>query len=133
MGKRSRRRAGERRGSSSGLAGQLPDGLGPLAATSIYSDSDGGELELRRALTPRARAEYAATRTGGAHREDAWQRATELLFERLAVAWTIAGVRTDTQRELLGRYRMAGVAERRFVRESLRAHLKDNFPELEAP
>ncbi|MDA8069198.1 MAG: hypothetical protein M0T77_11395 [Actinomycetota bacterium] len=121
MGRRSRRR----------VAGSL----GPVlpAASSSYSDPDGGELELRCALPPRARAEYAATLHGGANRDDAWQRATELLFERLAVSWTIAGVRTGTQRELLGRYRMATVAERRFVRESLRAHLKDNFPEMEAP
>jgi hypothetical protein len=65
--------------------------------------------------------------------EDAWQRATELLFERLAVAWTINGVRTEKPRELLGRYRIASGAERRFVRDSLRAHLTENFPELQAP
>jgi hypothetical protein len=34
---------------------------------------------------------------------------------------------------LLGRYRMASAAERRFVRQSLRAHVAANFPDVEAP
>ena len=42
-------------------------------------------------------------------------------------------MRTDRQKELLGRYRMASADERRFVRDSLRAHVAENFPELEAP
>ncbi|HLH14427.1 MAG TPA: hypothetical protein VKV16_06525 [Solirubrobacteraceae bacterium] len=105
----------------------------PTAPSAVYTDADGNELELRGSLTARSRAQYAATLAGGAHREDAWQRATELLFERLAVSWTVAGVRTEDQRELLGRYRMASSAERRFVRESLRAHVREHFPELQAP
>ena len=48
------------------------------------------------------------------------------------MSWTISGLRIDRQRELLGRYRMAGADERRFVRDSLRAHLRENFPELQA-
>ena len=88
---------------------------------------------MRGSLTLKARGEYAATLGGGLDRNDAWQRATELLFERLAVAWTIAGVRTDRQKELLGRYRMASAGERRFVRDSLRAHVAENFPDVEAP
>jgi hypothetical protein len=103
------------------------------APSTVYADPEAGELELRGSLTLKARAEYAATLSGGLDRDDAWQRATELLFERLAVSWTVAGVRTDKQKELLGRYRMAGAAERRFVRDSLRAHAAENFPELEAP
>ena len=67
------------------------------------------------------------------NREDAWQRATELLFERLAVSWTIAGVETSRQKELLGRYRMASGDERQFVRDSLRRHVAEHFPELESP
>jgi hypothetical protein len=66
-------------------------------------------------------------------REDAWQRATELLFERLAVSWAIAGLEITRQKELLGRYRMASVAERRFVRDAIRAHVSEHFPELETP
>ncbi len=90
-------------------------------------------LTLRGSLTPAARREYADTLAGGLEREDAWQRATELLFERLTVAWTIAGVTTERQKELLARYRLASADERQFVRESLRAHVREHFPELEAP
>lgn len=101
--------------------------------TSEYADDEGGVLELRRVLSPAARTEYASVLHGGSHQEDAWQRATELLFERLAVSWTIAGARTERQKELLGRYRMASEAERTFVRGALRTHAAEHFPELEAP
>jgi hypothetical protein len=104
-----------------------------VAPTSDYTDADGNVLELRGSLTPAARREYADTLAGGLHREDALARATELLFERLAVSWTISGVPIRRQRELLGRYRMATEAERTFVREALRVHLADHFPELPAP
>jgi hypothetical protein len=126
MGKRSRKRSG-------GAAGPLAASSAAANPTTTYRDPEAGELELRASLTPKSRTEYAATLSGGLDRDDAWQRATELLFERLAVSWTIAGVRTDGQRELLGRYRMAGATERRFVRESLRAHLAEHFPEMQAP
>ena len=106
---------------------------GITAPTTTYTDADGNELELRGSLTPKARAEYAATLDGGLDREDAWQRATELLYERLALSWTVSGLRTDVQKELLGRYRMAGAQERRFVRDSLRTHVAENFPELHGP
>lgn len=125
MGKRSRQRRRE--------AGADPtDRL--TAPTTSYPDPDSGaELELRGALSPAARSEYAAALSGGLDQEDAWQRATELLFERLAVSWTIAGLRIDRQKELVARYRMASAAERQFVRDSLRRHLTDNFPEMQAP
>ena len=104
-----------------------------VAPTSEYVDADGNALILRGALGPGARREYADTLAGGLHREDALARATELLFERLAVSWTITGEPITRQRELLGRYRMASQAERAFVRESLREHLDEHFPELRAP
>jgi hypothetical protein len=104
-----------------------------VAPTSHYTDADGNVLELRGSLTPAARREYADTFAGGLHREDALARATELLFERLAVSWTIADVPISRQRELLSRYRMATDAERAFVRASLRTHLAEHFPELQAP
>jgi hypothetical protein len=103
------------------------------APVSDYRDREGNVLVLRGSLTPNARQEYAAVLSGGLEREDAWQRATELLFERLTVSWTIAGLKVDRQKELLGRYRMSSADERAFVRESLRAHVAENFPELEAP
>jgi hypothetical protein len=104
-----------------------------VAPTSEYHDPDGNVLTLRGSLTPGARREYAAVLAGGLEREDAWQRAIELLFERLAVSWRISGLEIDRQQELLGRYRLATAAERRFIRGTLREHLRANFPELEAP
>ena len=74
---------------------------------SEYRDANGNVLTLRGSLTPGRAPEYADTLAGGLQREDAWQRATELLFERLAVSWTIAGLEITRQKELLGRYRMA--------------------------
>lgn len=104
-----------------------------VAPTAEYRDDEGNVLVLRGSLTPGARREYADTIGGGLDQEDAWQRATELLFERLAVSWTIAGLVIDRQRELLGRYRMASAAERLFVRDVLREHVAEHFPELQAP
>jgi hypothetical protein len=45
----------------------------------------------------------------------------------------LSSIETARQKELLARYRMATAAEREFVLSSLRAHLAENFPELEAP
>jgi hypothetical protein len=126
MGKRSRKRDGR----AGGLEHPSPDLTAPL---SDYADAEGNVLELRGALTLKARGEYASTLHGGLNQDDAWQRAVELLFERLAVSWTINGVRTDKQKELLARYRVATVDERRFIRESLRAHAAEWFPDIEAP
>jgi hypothetical protein len=103
------------------------------APVSEYPDAEGSVLKLRGSLTPGSRREYAETLSGGLEREDAWQRATELLFERLAVSWTISGLEISRQKELLGRYRMASPDERRFVRDTLRAHVSEHFPELPAP
>jgi hypothetical protein len=124
MGKRHRQR--ERR------SGTAPSQK-LIAPSTEYADPDGNVLELRGALSPAARQEYTAVLSGGLDQEDAWQRAGELLFERLAVGWTIAGLRIERQQELVGRYRLASQAERRFVRDVLREHLAENFPELPAP
>jgi hypothetical protein len=104
-----------------------------VAPAGTFDYGHGGALTLRGSLTPGARREYAEVLAGGLDREDAWQRATELLFERLAVSWTIAGVEITRQAELLGRYRMASAEERSFVRDSLRTHVSEHFPELQAP
>lgn len=101
--------------------------------TSEYPAQDGNVLVLRGRLTAASRVQYAETLHGGLDREDARQRATELLFERLAVSWTIAGLPLTAQKELLGRYRLASAQERQFVRQALRAHVTEFFPELEAP
>jgi len=104
------------------------------APTSPYQDADGSVLELRGSMTPATRREYAAvlhdvSRTT----EDSWQRAVEFLFERLAVRWTVHEVPTEGQRELLARYRVATQDERRFVRDAVRRHLAEHFPDVEAP
>jgi hypothetical protein len=62
--------------------------------------------------------------------EDRWQRRVELLFERLAVSWEIAGLPLESQKELLGRYRMASAEERRWVRETLAEHLRTRHPDV---
>jgi hypothetical protein len=103
------------------------------APVTEYRDADGNVLALRGALTPATRRAYAETLSGGLHREDARARAVEMLFERLAVSWTISEIQTTHQKELLARYRVATAAEREFVLASLRTHLAENFPELEAP
>ncbi|MBO0768237.1 MAG: hypothetical protein J2O48_06085 [Solirubrobacterales bacterium] len=103
------------------------------APTSRYSDPEAGELELRGSLTLGARVEYAAALGSGVNREDAAQRAVELLFEKLVVRWTVNGVATRKQNELLARYRAASAEERQFVREALRAHVGRLFPDIQVP
>jgi hypothetical protein len=104
------------------------------APTSEYTSEGGDVLTLRGALTPKTRQEYAATFAGNPlSQEDAWQRAVEFLFERLTVRWEISGVPTEGQKALLMRYRVAGPDERRFVRDTLREHLAEHFPDMEAP
>jgi len=103
-----------------------------------YADGDGNLLRLRGAIKPGARAEYARIAGGHAlapsgNREDAWQRAVEFLFERLAVRWEIAGVGIAGQRELLLRFRAASPAERAWIRSTLRDHCAEHFPDLDAP
>jgi hypothetical protein len=118
MGKRARRR---------GAVDKLS------APESAYSAPSGDELVLRGAMTPKTRSQYAAVLHGGLQQEDAWQRAVEFLFERLAVRWTIAGVATEGQKALLMRFRVATHDERRWIRDVLREHLAAHFPDLEAP
>ncbi len=103
------------------------------APAAEYRDENENTLVLRGSLSPGSRRQYTETLAGGLDREDAWQRATEFLFEHLAASWTIAGVQTTNQKELIGRYRMASAQERQFVRETLREHVAEHFPELQAP
>jgi hypothetical protein len=108
------------------------------APTSDYADADGNVLTLRGSMTPATRLRYARTLAGGegsaaSTLEDAWQRAAELLFEHLAVRWVIAGAPISRQRELLQRFRSASPDERAWVRQMLREHCAEHFPELQAP
>ncbi|MGH2852614.1 MAG: hypothetical protein ACRDLF_00260 [Solirubrobacteraceae bacterium] len=108
------------------------------APTSDYTDPRGNVLTLRGSMTPATRLQYAEALAGaGARaastREDTWHRAVELLFERLAVRWEIAGVPIERQRELLERFRVASPEERTWVREALREHCAEHFPDVKAP
>ena len=117
MGRRSRRRA---KGQDS-----------PPAATTEYEDDGGNVLTLRDELsagTLRSLRDLDAKPAASA--EDRWQRRQELLFERLAVRWTIAGLPLEGQKELLGRYRMASTDERRRVRAAIDEHVADRIPDL---
>lgn len=101
------------------------------APVTEYRDAQDNVLTLRGSLTASSRSEYSAILKGGLDREDAWQRAVEFLFERLARSWSIEGLRITRQDELLARYRMASSDERRFIRDALREHASEWFPELE--
>jgi hypothetical protein len=117
VGKRSRRRD-----RAAGDAAQ---------ATTDYRDAEGGVLTLRDELTPGTlRQLEQLDAKPAASAEDRWQRRAELLFERLAVRWEIAGLPLDSQKELLGRYRMATADERRWVREALTEHLRTRHPDV---
>ena len=86
-------------------------------------------LTLRDELSAGTRAKLDALEAKpAASAEDRWQRRGEFLFERLAVRWEISGLPLEGQRELLGRYRMASVDERRWVREVLDEHLRTHMP-----
>jgi len=124
VGKRSRRRQGHE--------------SAPPAPEYDYTDAEGSVLTLRGVLTVGSRRQYAEALTASSGRaaqtsEDAWQRAVELLFERLAARWVIAGVETSGQRELLARFRVSSADERRWIREILREHCAEHFPDVQAP
>ncbi len=100
-------------------------------ATDDYTDAEGNVLTLRRTISAGSARKLAETAGGAAStQEDRWARRTELLFERFAVSWTIAGLPLTAQKELLGRYRMANEDERRWVRERLDEHVRRHQPEL---
>jgi hypothetical protein len=106
------------------------------APSADYTDAHGNVLTLRGSLGLGSRRAYTQALAGGgpaATRDDAWQRGIEVLFERLAVRWVIAGVPVESQQELLGRLRMASGEERAFVRTALREHCAEHFPDLSAP
>jgi hypothetical protein len=108
------------------------------APTSDYTSPNGDVLTLRGSLTAGSRGEYAQTLAGGrsgpaATPEDILQRAFELLFERLAVRWSIAGAPIERQKELLARFRVASPSERAWIREVLREHCAEHFPDVQAP
>jgi hypothetical protein len=96
-----------------------------------YVDPEGSVLTLRQALSPATIAKVGEPPAGeAASLEDAWRRRSEVLFERLAVRWEIAGLPLEDQKMLLGRYRMADAETQRWVRETIAQHLHRYLPEL---
>jgi hypothetical protein len=100
--------------------------------TNDYTDADGNVLTLRRSLSPGTIEKIRKDHRGGpaASVEDDWARRGEMLFERLAVRWEIAGLPLDDQKMLLGRYRMADSETQRWVREQIDAHIREHIPAL---
>lgn len=118
MGKRARRRA-------KGAPAKPP------VSTTDYRDDEGNVLTLRDSLsegTMRKLEDLDAKPAASA--EDRWQRRVEFVFERFTVRWEVAGLPMEDQKELLGRLRLASADERRFVRETLAAHLGEHYPGL---
>lgn len=104
------------------------------AADSEYSDPEGNVLVLRGSMSPLTRHRYKAVLHDQTKlTEDSWHRAVEFLFERLVVRWVVFEIPTEGQKELLARYRMASQEERRWIRDVLREHLTEHFPDLETP
>ncbi|HEX2392356.1 MAG TPA: hypothetical protein VHI77_05505 [Solirubrobacterales bacterium] len=96
-----------------------------------YTDGEGNVLTLRETLSAGTVAKIGEPPAGEATTmEDAWRRRSELLFERLAVRWEIAGLPLEDQKLLLGRYRMADADTQRWVRQTIADHLERYIPEL---
>ena len=115
--------------------GKRNRGAGRISAPTIdYRDAEGNVLTLRGSMSPLTRRKYAHTlhdqrRTT----DDSWHRAVEFLFERLVERWTIYDVPTEGQKALLERYRIASADEKRWIRDVMRQHIAEHFPDVEAP
>jgi hypothetical protein len=102
-------------------------------STTVYKDEEGNSLALRDSLSEKTLAKLRELEgSAAASREDLWQRRSEVLFERLAVSWEISGLPLTSQKELLGRYRMATAAEREWVRRTLDEHVRARMPDRPA-
>ena len=104
------------------------------APESEYADNDGNILVLRGSMSPLTRHRYKSILHDQSKlTEDSWHRAVEFLFERLVVRWVVFDVPTEGEKELLARYRIASQEEKRWIRDTLRAHLTEHFPDVETP
>ena len=102
------------------------------AATVDYTDPEGNVLTLRESLSAGSIRKIAKARERGAATvADDWRRRTEMLFERLAVRWEIAGLPIDEQKLLIGRYRMADSDTQAWVRRTLTEHVARHIPDLD--
>jgi hypothetical protein len=96
-----------------------------------YSDAEGNVLTLRQSLSAGTVAKLSeGPATAATTREDAWHRRSELLFERLAVRWEIAGLPLEDQKMLLGRYRLADSGTQEWVRRTIDEHVERFIPGL---
>ena len=103
----------------------------PTAETVSYTDPEGNVLKLRETVSAKTIAKIGELPAGNAASiDDAYQRREEMLFERLAVEWEVAGLPLDDQKMLLGRYRMATPDERRWVRATIAEHIEQHIPDL---
>jgi hypothetical protein len=101
------------------------------APTVDYTDPEGNVLTLRQSLSAGTIAKIGEPpASDAASLEDAWQRRSETLFERLAVSWEIAGLPLTEQKMLLGRYRMADAETQRWVRQTIADHVERHITEL---
>jgi hypothetical protein len=101
------------------------------APTVDYTDAEGNVLSLRESLSAGTISKIQEPpATAAASQEDAWRRRSELLFERLAVRWEIAGLPLTDQAMLLGRYRMADAETQEWVRKTIATHIERYIPEL---
>jgi hypothetical protein len=101
----------------------------PAPTTSDYRNADGDVLTLRDSLSTGTVAKLSEpVASPAASADDAWRRRTEMLFEHLAVSWTIAELPLTKQKELLGRYRLADSETQRWVRETIDEHLRRRMP-----
>lgn len=96
-----------------------------------YRDEEGNVLVLRQTLSAGTIAKLGeGPATAATSQEDAWRRRSEMLFERLAVSWEIAGLPLSDQKMLLGRYRMADAATQEWARRTIDEHVQRFIPEL---
>jgi hypothetical protein len=100
-------------------------------ATVDYTDAEGNTLTLRETLSAGTIDKLReGPATAATSQDDVWRRRSELLFERLAVRWEIAGLPLTDQKMLLGRYRMADPETQQWVRETIDRHLERYIPRL---
>src|SRR3954471_8437957 len=109
-----------------GRAGRASKGSQEPVATTDYTDPDGNVLTVRDSLSAGTLRQLEQLEGApGASQENKGQLRGELLFERFAVRWTIAGLPLEGQKDLLGRYRMADGDTRRWLRDTLEQHLSE--------
>lgn len=101
------------------------------APTVDYRDAEGNVLTLRQSLSAATIAKLGeGPATAATTQDDAWRRRAEMLFERLAVSWEIAGLPLTDQKMLLGRLRMADAETQEWVRGTIAEHVDRFIPEL---